>query len=137
MLRSSTCLSLGLLIMTAALGVAQNRGHDRGPRYNAAAETTMSGTIEEVKKMHMTCHSGTHIVVKTDNETTEVALGPTNFLDKKGFEFKKGDHVKILGAKANTRQGEIFVSRQIIRGDKQLILRDAQGVPAWPREMCR
>jgi hypothetical protein len=33
----------------------------------------------------------------------------------------------VLGAKANTRRGEIFMARQITSGGKTIILRDEKG----------
>jgi hypothetical protein len=42
----------------------------------------------------------------------------------------KGDQVQVVGAKANTRRGEMFVARQIISGDKTVTLRDDKGTPS-------
>jgi hypothetical protein len=106
-------------------------------RYDPSAETTITGTIEEVQTLDSMCQSGTHLTVKTDKGNTEVALGPTKFLADQKLELKKGDQVQIVGAKTNTRRGEMFVARQITSSGKTVTLRDDKGVPSWPAGTCR
>lgn len=122
----------------AAVAFAQ-RGSGTGPmsNYDASAETTISGTIEEINIMDMMCHSGTHLTVKTDKGNMEVALGPSKFLSDQKLDLKKGDQIQIVGAKANTGRGEIIMARQITRSGKTVTLRDEKGTPGWPRDMCR
>jgi hypothetical protein len=126
-----------LLALVATVALAQNRGKGQGPMYDPSAEATITGTIEEIQALDMMCQSGTHLTVKTDKGNTEVALGPTKFLADQKLELKKGDQVQIVGAKANTKRGEMFVARQVTNGGKTVTLRDDKGVPSWPRGMCR
>ncbi|MBZ5508858.1 MAG: hypothetical protein LAO78_25640 [Acidobacteriia bacterium] len=130
---------LFLLALMATVALAQNQGKGQGPmsRYDPSTEATITGTIEEIQTLDTMCHSGTHLTVKTDKGNTEVALGPTKFLADQKFELKKGDQVQIVGAKANTRRGEMFMARQITSGGKTVTLRDDKGMPSWPRGMCR
>jgi hypothetical protein len=125
-----------LLTTMTALLLAQGRGNGQGPRYDPAAETTLTGTIENIETLDVMCHTGTHIIVKTDKGNIEVALGPAKFLNDQKFELKRAEQVQVVGAKTNTRNGEMFVARQITSGDKKLTLRNDQGVPVWPRGMC-
>ncbi|MGZ4874379.1 MAG: hypothetical protein ACXV5R_04330 [Candidatus Angelobacter sp.] len=128
-----------LLALVATFALAQTRGKGQGPmpRYDPSTEATITGTIEEIQTLDTMCQSGTHVTVKTDKGNTEVALGPTEFLADQKLELKKGDQVQIVGAKANTRRGEMFMARQITSGDKTVTLRDDKGMPSWPRGMCR
>jgi hypothetical protein len=121
--------------MTAVL-LAQGRGNGQGPRYDAAAETTLTGTIESIETLDVMCHTGTHIIVKTNQGNIEVALGPAKFLNDQKFDLRRADQVQVVGAKTNTRNGEMFLARQITSGSKKLTLRNDQGVPVWPRGMC-
>lgn len=136
-MKSKSLLFLLALVTTVAL--AQNQGKGQGPmsRYDPSTEATITGTIEEIQTLDTMCHSGTHLTVKTDKGNTEVALGPTKFLADQKFELKKGDQVQIVGAKANTRRGEMFMARQVTSGGKTVTLRDDKGMPSWPRGMCR
>jgi hypothetical protein len=126
-----------LMTTMTVLIFAQGPGKGQGPRYNPAAEVTLSGTIDDIKTMDSMCHTGTHLILKTDKGNIEVALGPSQFLNDQKFELKKGDQIQVVGAKTNTRNGEMFVARQITSGGKNLTLRDGQGVPVWPRGMCQ
>ncbi|HLW55002.1 MAG TPA: hypothetical protein VKW06_19370 [Candidatus Angelobacter sp.] len=126
-----------LLLFGVTLALAQGRGKGMGPMYDPNSETTVTGPIEEVKTLDSMCHSGTHLLVKTDKGTLEVALGPSQFLTDQKLDLNKGDQVQIVGANANTRTGEMFIARQITSGGKTVTLRDGKGVPAWPRGLCR
>ena len=126
-----------LMTTMTALIFAQGPGKGQGPRYNAAAEVTLRGNIDDIKTMDAMCDTGTHLILKTEKGNIEVALGPSKFLDDQKFELKKGDQIQVVGAKTNTRNGEMFVARQITSGGKNLTLRDSQGVPVWPRGMCQ
>lgn len=128
-----------LLALATAVAIAQPQHKGQGPmfRYDASTEATITGTVAEIQTLDSMCQSGTHITVKTDKGNTEVALGPAKFLGDQKFELKKGDQVQLVGAKANTRHGEMFVARQISSGGKTVTLRDESGTPSWPRGTCQ
>jgi hypothetical protein len=67
--------------------------------YDPANQTTLQGTIQEVKdyKCPVTGTIGTHISVKNDQLTTEVHLAPAKFLKEYEIVLKPGDDVKIIG----------------------------------------
>ena len=136
-MRNKALLLITALAVTAALAQKPGQGPGPGYQYDPSTETTISGTIEQINHVDATCHGGTHVVVKTDAGNVDVGLGPTQFLTDQKLELKKGDKVEVIGAKAHTQKGEVFVARQITSGDKTITLRDATGVPAWPRGMCR
>lgn len=132
------------LVLVIALAVATavaQRGGGMGPgpgfKYDPSTETKLTGTIEEINTVDSMCKTGTHLTLKTDTGTTEIALGPSQFVKDHGLQFKKGDRVEVTGATATTRRGEMFIARQIRAGDKTVTLRDEKGIPAWPRGSCR
>ena len=43
----------------------------------------------------------------------------------------------MIGATATTKQGKVFIARQITTGGKTVTLRDEKGTPAWAHGMCR
>ncbi|HVA01441.1 MAG TPA: hypothetical protein VMV34_07280 [Terriglobia bacterium] len=130
-------LSAGLMVMTVlALPVAYAQmGPGPGGRarmYNPATETTVKGTVEEVKTVagRHGWH-GTHLTLKTEDKTLDVHLGPESFLKEKGFSLAKGDRVEVIGSKVNYKGGEAIVAREVKKGGETLVLRDAQGIPKW------
>lgn len=130
-----------ILALGVATAVAQRGGMGPGPgfKYDASAETKLTGTIEQINTIDAMCHTGTHLVLKTDKGNVEVGLGPAQFLEDQKLELKKGQTVEVVGAKTTMGMGhgEMFVARQITTAGKTVTLRDEKGVPAWPRGTCR
>lgn len=113
----------------------QGPGPGRGTRiYNPANETTVNGTVEEVKTVTgRHGWNGTHLTLKTETKTFDVHLGPATFLKEKGFSVVKGDQVEVTGAIARFGGSEALIAREIRKGDETLVLRDARGFPKWSR----
>jgi|SRR5579875_1343743 hypothetical protein len=123
-----------LEFMVLPIGYAQM---GPGPRqrarfYNPAAETTVKGTVEEVRTVTgRGGWNGTHLTMKTADKTIDVHLGPASFLKQKGFTFAKGDQIEVTGAKAEFGGSEAIIAREVKKGSETLVLRDAQGIPKW------
>jgi DNA/RNA endonuclease YhcR with UshA esterase domain len=119
-----------LVSLTAA---AQGR-RNRVTRYDPATEITVTGTIEAVQQVSRSgAWGGTHLKLKTKDETLDVHLGPSKFVADKGFTFEKGDKVEVTGSKIKYDGKYALVARTVKKGDKTLTLRDASGVPLWSR----
>jgi hypothetical protein len=58
-----------------------------------------------------------------------VSLGPSWFLDSKGFKVAKGDQVEVTGSKFQDQN--TIVAREIKKSDQVLVLRNSQGIPEW------
>jgi DNA/RNA endonuclease YhcR with UshA esterase domain len=102
--------------------------------YNPATETTVQGTVEEVKTVTgRHGWNGTHLTLKTGDKTIDVHLGPASFLKEKGLSLAKGDAVEVTGSKTEFGGSEAIIAREVKKGGETLTLRDAQGIPQWPR----
>lgn len=128
----SISLAAGALLL-ASLASAQGPGTGRRMRmYNPATETTIQGAVQEVKQVtrgpRMT---GTHLLVKVGEETTEVMLGPSTFISKQGFSFAKGDPVAVTGSKITMDGVNYVIAREVVKDGKTLVLRDKDGRPQW------
>ncbi len=108
-------------------------GPGRGNRiYNPATETTIKGTVEDVKTFSGRCGwAGTHVTLKADSGTFDVHLGPSAYLQKENFKFAKGDQIEVTGSKVNFQGQEAIIAREVKLGGKVLTLRNAQGFPVW------
>ncbi len=117
-----------VLLVSVPLAVAQ-----RGMRnYDPSTETTVKGTVEEVKQVAgKHGWNGTHLLLKTETGRLEVHVGPSSYIGEQGFTFAKGDALEVLGSKLKLGTGEALIARQIKKGDKTLLLRNAQGIPEW------
>jgi DNA/RNA endonuclease YhcR with UshA esterase domain len=104
----------------------------RARMYNPANETTVKGTVEEVKTVTgRHGWNGTHLTLKAENKTFDVHLGPASFLKEQGFSLAKGDEIEVTGATTESGGSEALIAREVKKGGKTLVLRDAQGIPKW------
>lgn len=99
--------------------------------YDVSSETTITGSVQDVLQPIMGRMTGTHLIVKTETETIEVHVGPTDFVTNEGFAFAKGDSVQILGSKVNIDGKDALISREVTKNGKTLTLRDKSGRPLW------
>jgi hypothetical protein len=100
--------------------------------YDPDAEITIAATIEEVNEESGDRGMiGTHLVVKADEGTLDVHLGPSTYLADQGFVFNKGDRIELTGSKVKQEDATFLIAREVKKGDKLLTLRDEQGRPAW------
>lgn len=125
---------LALLVLPFAYAQRGPGPGQRARMYNPANETTVNGTVEEVKTVTGRRRwSGTHLTLKTADKTFDVHLGPSAFLKEKGFSFEKGDEIEVTGATTKVKGSEALIAREVKKGSETLVLRDAQGIPKWSR----
>jgi hypothetical protein len=120
--------------LVAPLAFAQRRmGGGKGtPKYNPSTEVTLKGTVEKVtQNASPRGWPGTHLTLKTGTETLDVHVGPSAFLTENKFQIAAGDQVEVIGSKIKYEGADALLAREIKKGDKSLILRNAQGIPQW------
>src|SRR5512146_578995 len=103
------------------------------PKYDAATETKLRGTIDEVKQI--TTAKGDpaiHLMVKsTGADLVEIYLCPNAFLQEMQMAFAKGDQVEVTGSKVKVGEAQVILAKEVTKGSDTLILRDRKGAPAW------
>lgn len=102
------------------------------PKYDAATETKMKGTVEDLKlpeKGHE--KEIVHLVMKNGDQTVDVYLCPKSFIDDMGVTFTKGDEISFTGSKITVGGAEMMLAREIVKGQDTLVLRDDKGKPVW------
>jgi hypothetical protein len=130
---STKSLSLGIgVLLLSTLGVAQGPGSGQGMRmYDPSTETSIKGTVEEVKQATFGRMMGTHVMLNTQGETTQVMMGPSAFMESKGFSFTKGDSIEVRGSRITMNAVSYIIAREVVKDGKSLTLRDKSGKPAW------
>ena len=132
---------LGILLICAAviasmvpvaysqMEAARSKG---GRLYNPATETTVKGTVDEVKTISSPLGWGGDSS-RSQNRVwnVDVHLGPSAFLTKRNFTFAKGDQIEVIGSKVKYQGHDAIIAREVKIGAKVLTLRDAQGIPEW------
>ena len=126
-------VAAALIMPSAAAQVP--RGTGRGtPNYNRSTEVTVTGTVEQVRQLARgSGWGGTHLILKTDNGTLDVHLGPSSFLAEQHFSFAKGDRIEVTGSKVKYAGTDALLAREVKKDGKVLTLRDPNGIPEWSR----
>lgn len=133
----NTCWKLVILAaFTLFLGllpaVAQKaQGNDTStPKYDVHTETTVKGTVEEVK-LPAKGNEIAHLMVKSGSGIVDVYLCPKSFLDDMGLSFSKGEEVAVTGSKITQDNADMVLARAVEKGNDNVTLRDAKGTPVW------
>ncbi len=123
---------LTVLLIVLLTAVSSRKDND-SLGYNAANETTLVGTVEDVQEFYcpVTENSGTHIVLRTEHGTVLVHVAIARFLREHDFAIRPGDRVQVSGAKIRFRNQEGMIAREIVRGDEVFTLRNTSGKPRW------
>lgn len=102
------------------------------PKYDAAKEVTIKGTIEDVTEMAMGKNEvGVHLIVKTTTETIEVRLCPSSYVKDFEANLTKGQSLQVTGAKVKIEEKDVILAREIVQGNNTITLRDKKGEPVW------
>lgn len=142
MKRTAVFIGLTALVLVGVAAASIPTQHQMtGPimmgNYDSKTEITIKGTVTKVDKPgadHMRGMGGIRLVVRTDNETYNVHLGPADFVEQT-MTFKEGDAVEVTGAKMMMMGETAIVAREVKRSDTTLKLRDEYGMPRWQMRM--
>jgi hypothetical protein len=122
-----------------------------GMTYDKGTETTVTGTVTEVKTMTEAAMMGgrmadsgapgrmmgagpmvgVHLMVTLESGPVEVHLGPQTFLTEQKYAFAVNDRITVTGSRMKQGATEAILARQIRRGDSTMTFRDETGRPLW------
>ena len=133
-----TILTLSFIFI-ASMVFAQH--HGKGMMYHmydTKAETTVSGTIEDITTESHPCCGSTmdhyYIKVKSGKDVVKIFLGPTNYV-KAQITLNKGDNVTVFGSKTTMQNETVIIAKNIKTKDKQATFRNDDGTPKWAGQM--
>jgi hypothetical protein len=119
-------------------GGRMGMGSGMGPRlYNPQTVTTIKGPVEKVEDLPSMGRGGGRgmmyrgVLLKTDQGSLLVHLGPGWYLDEQKFTVKAGDTLEATGSKVTLNNQPAMIAREIKVNGKTLKLRDDQGFPVW------
>jgi hypothetical protein len=137
--RILAALATGLLLAISAISLAAQSApasqpaQGFGPVYDAAHETILVGTIQEVVTRHTEgSPAGMHLLVAAAQGVVDTHLGP--FLSKANQQaLQTGMPVQIVGAKVTLNGKDYFLARQVTVGNQIITVRNARGFPVFQR----
>lgn len=124
-------LRLAAIVLVAASALSQ-----APPKYDPATETTVKGTVEELKLVPPTGGKPVaYLVTKTgpdkDKDVIQIFLCPKSFLDEMGVAFKADEAIEVKGSKVKQGGADLILAREMVKGGETLTFRFQDGKPAW------
>ena len=122
------------------LSAQATRDGGRGPQgpyartFDAATLETLSGDVERVEDVTSMggMSTGVHVILRdAAGETIPVHLGPAWFLDTQELSFQPGDTLEVTGSRVTLDGNPALIASKVVKDGKELILRDAAGIPVW------
>ncbi|HYM77167.1 MAG TPA: hypothetical protein VE377_14435 [Candidatus Dormibacteraeota bacterium] len=106
------------------------------PKYDPATETTVKGTVAELKLIPPTGgKQDAYLVTRTgpdkDKDIVQIYLCPKKFLDDMGITFKTDESIQVTGSKVKQDGADLILAREIVKGGETLTFRFQDGKPAW------
>jgi DNA/RNA endonuclease YhcR with UshA esterase domain len=101
-----------------------------GPKYDLHTETTVKGTVEELK-LPPKANEIAHLALKTGSGTINVYLCPKSFLEDMGLSFSKGEEIAVTGSKVKQDGADLVLARSVEKGNDTVTFRDDKGTPVW------
>lgn len=106
------------------------------PKYDRATETTVKGTVEELKLVPPTgAKSLAYLMTKTgpdkEKDTIQIFLCPKSFLDQMGISFKADEAIEVTGSKVKQDGADLILAREMVKAGETLTFRFPDGKPAW------
>jgi hypothetical protein len=103
-----------------------------GPAYDAAHETTLIGTVQEVVTKHVAgSPAGMHLLVAGPEGVVDVHVGP--FLTQETKDaLHTGTPVQIVGSMMQLHDKGFFLARELSIGGRTITIRSARGFLVYP-----
>ncbi len=108
-------------------------GGQYGKMYDVKTVETMSGEVEAVERFtaRKGVADGIHLILKTEQEKISVHLGPAWFIENQSAKIKSGDQIELTGSRIDYEGKPAIIAAEINLGEEALVLRSADGFPAW------
>ncbi len=127
-------LLVGIVVVAATL-TSQNRppGSTAIPNYDLKTEVRISGIVLDAKDHPCPISGGlgSHLLLKTQDGTIEVHLGPSKFVNENQLILDRGNTIEVLGSRVIFEGRDALLAREITRGEETFVFRDANGKPVW------
>jgi hypothetical protein len=118
-----------LLMLTRAQAQTAARANAaQPPRYDAAREITIAGSVDSlVAKPGPGMLAGAHVIVATAAGTVDAHLGNYALKGPKALTFTPGENVKLVGVMTNILGRQVFLVRTVRTGSLVYEIRNARG----------
>lgn len=104
-----------------------------GSLFDPATIEDISGEVLSIEPFTPFRRMGTGylVMLKTSDSTIPVHVGPAWYVDQQTFQIEPGDTLQITGSRIEYNGSPAIMAMKVTKGDQVLVLRNAQGIPAW------
>lgn len=94
---------------------------------------TVTGAVTDVYRVaaKQGKSEGLHLLLRTSEQTVDVHLGPTHYLERQMLNLERGVFLAITGEWMPTKGLAAMRAFEVKQGDATLMLRHADGTPVW------
>ena len=126
-------LMAAVLLLALPLAAGPKPQANGTPKYDLATETTIKGTVQEIKTFacKLGGPSSYHLELKTEKGVVEVHVAAGKYLTDYDFQFAVGDEVEVVGSLVQMDGKDAFLARTIKKGQVTYTFRDKKGDPLW------
>jgi hypothetical protein len=101
--------------------------------YDASKEAVLRGTISEVvTRPKAGLPLGVHLMISSAQGVVDVHLGPHFGRVAAQQGLVPGAAIQVTGVTSHFDGGDVFLARIVVVGNQTLIIRNQNGVPAYP-----
>ena len=127
-------VSVLLMLITFADGLAQNSRNSPPLYYDIAQETMLTGTVTSVvSKTAPGKFPGAHLTLATPGGSSDISLGLFALMGEGALAVSQGQQVEITGVLKTFHGNPIFLARLVRVGGNVYAIRNARGLPVPPK----
>jgi hypothetical protein len=118
--------------LSAQATTESHAGRGFGPAYDAAHESTLMGTVQEVVTKHVAgSPAGMHLLVTGPEGVVDVHVGPFLTMETQKA-LHTGTPVQIVGANMRLHGKRYFLARELGIGGRTITIRSTRGFLVYP-----
>jgi hypothetical protein len=111
-----------------ATGASNWRDDVRRFRYDPYLEQVYEGRVGS--KSHVVAGL-MYFTLRMSNRSVEVQIGPTDFVERCGFQLKIGEMIEVVGMPLFWNGRNVVLARRVSNATSVLVVRDRDGHPMW------
>ena len=122
-------------MMVFAVGLAGIQNTLAQNDYDVRTVETFGGRVLSIEKTAPANRRGNwiNVLLQTGKGTIAVQLGPDWYVDKQRPRIQPNDIIKVTGSRVMMDGRSMIVAADVTKGNELLRLREANGIPMWPR----
>jgi len=128
-------ITKAIAMMVFGVGLAGIQNTLAQNDYDVRTVETLGGKVLSIEKTAPANRRGNwiNVLLQTGKGTIAVQLGPDWYVDKQRPRIQPNDIIKVTGSRVMMDGRSMIVAADVTKGNELLRLREANGIPMWPR----